>query len=213
MSQSPSGTSIYIFILANSISDQIYSIGWLQWVSFITGLIYVYYASKNNPLCWPWGIVSSATWAYVSWIDLKLWSDSVLQIIYVFLGIWGWYTWDSKKSQIENTIRRASSYEIAVGLITSFILSFVLGYTMQSTNAAYPMLDAFLTVFSILATLGLVHQKIENWILWIGINFISIPLFIARGGHLFAVLFFIYLILAIKGWTSWSHQMKQKSSI
>jgi nicotinamide mononucleotide transporter len=179
------------------------SLGWVQWLSFVTGLLYIYFAAKNNPWCWPWGIVSSGLWAYASWFQLHLLSDSILQLIYVVLGFWGWYSWYYRRQQASLSITYSKAGSLVVYGLTSLILSIVLGAIMRLTNAAFPMIDAFLSVFSVTATLLLVQQKIENWWLWMVINLTSIPLFIIRGGWLFAILFLIYFCLSIAGWIAW----------
>ena len=184
------------------------ALGWVQWISFISGLLYIYYASKNNPSCWPWGILSSGLWAYASCFQLHLLSDSILQIAYVLLGFWGWHSWYNKKKTHVVTVSSSKLKSSILYLSISTLISIFLGMMMQKTNAAFPMIDAFLSVFSITATLLLIQQKIENWGLWIAINLISIPLFILRGGHLFAVLFFLYFLLSIQGWIKWRKLLK-----
>lgn len=188
------------------------SLGWVQWVSFISGLLYIYFAAKNNPRCWPWGILSSGLWSYASWFQLHLLSDSILQIIYVVLGFWGWYAWYYRQQHHTFSISYSPfSYVFTYGL-TSLLLSIVLGLIMRRTNAAFPLIDAFLSVFSVTATLLLVKQKIENWWLWMVINLISIPLFVIRGGHLFAILFLIYFCLSISGWIAWRKKWLEHTS-
>ena len=188
--------------------NQVLAQGWVQWVSFISGILYIYYATRNNPWCWPWGIISSGFWTYASWFQLHLFSDAILQAIYVGMGILGWYQWvrNTQPGAQNNLALPISQYpfKTLVRLIIFSILpALALGYFMHFTSAAFPYIDAFLTAFSLLATWMLVNRKIENWILWIIINFLSVPLFIMRGGHLFGLLFLIYGILAIKGWKSW----------
>jgi nicotinamide mononucleotide transporter len=186
------------------------SISWVQWFSFISGLLYIYFASKNNPLCWPWGILSSGLWAYASWFQLHLLSDSVLQLIYVILGFWGWYQWHFRKQHQAITVSALSYLRMTIYLGVSILISIGLGLMMKKTSAAFPMTDAAISVFSITATVLLIQQKIENWLLWICINLVSIPMFIIRGGHLFAILFLIYFILSFKGWFAWRKILKSE---
>lgn len=200
----------------NTLLQQINEQGWVQWISFITGVAYIYYATNNNPWCWPWGIVSSGLWTYASWFQLHLLSDAFLQATYVILGFLGWYQWLSSRknkgiSKTESVlpVTRYPVNQLIIWLVITALLSGILGYVMHFTTAAFPYLDAYLTVFSLLATWMLVNRKIETWILWIIIDFISIPVFIWRGGHLFALLFLIYGILAFKGWRSWQPLLKR----
>jgi len=194
--------------LFKTLVSQALSQGWIQWVSFLSGIIYIFYAARNNPWCWPWGILSSGLWAYASWFQLHLLSDALLQLVYVMLGIIGWYQWvRSAPSAIkENPVLPVTTYTVKtllILLIGTLAPALLLGYIMHFTRAAYPYIDAFLAVYSLLATWMLVNRKLENWLLWIVIDFLSVPLFFLREGHLFAILFLIYGILAIQGWRTW----------
>lgn len=85
-------------------------------------------------------------------------------------------------------------------------IALIIGFQMKKTNAAFPMVDAYLSVFSVIATLLLINKKIETWYWWIVIDLVNIPVFIMRKGYLFAVLFLIYSILAMKGLVDWSRK-------
>ena len=187
--------------------------GWVQWLSFITGLIYIYYASAQQSRCWPWGIISSGLWAYASWFDMRLLSDSILQMIYVVLGIWGWYAWSNPKKITTIPVTKMSIRDLSFSILCSLVLSALLGWYMTTMEAAFPILDATLTIFSITATILLIQQKIENWLFWILIDWVSVPVFMMRGGYLFAILFVIYGILAIKGWYNWSAIIKNSLTV
>ncbi len=190
--------------MLDQLSKQISEISWVQWVSFLTGLLYVYYAAKDDVRCWIWGILSSALWSYSSWFELKLKSDTLLQLVYVILGFVGWYYWTKKKQIKTVTVSRIKPMELFWFAATGLVITLFLGTYMKSHGAAYPFLDAGLFAFSVEATLLLVQEKLENWIAWMIINSISIPIFFLRGGYLFSILFIIYLILAIKGWIGWN---------
>lgn len=192
--------------MIQALATQAVSLGWVQWASFVTGLAYIFLAAANNPRCWPWGIVSSALWAWASWYQLHLLSDALLQVFYVALGFVGWYKWAAGRGKGNSAVLPVSSLkseQLVYWILASAGLSLVLGLIMQRTKAAFPFTDAALTVFSVSATLMLVKRKIENWIFWMVIDLVSIPVFILRGGYLFALLFFIYALIAWKGWQNW----------
>jgi nicotinamide mononucleotide transporter len=179
-----------------------------QWLAFLLGLGYVYLAIKNDPRCWIWGVGSSALWAYSSWFELKLYSDSLLQVIYVFFGIWGLWKWRyAKAHKVDKSISRMSINHWFLALIGTLLASLMLGYYMALTAAAYPYLDAALSVGSVVATILLIYRKWENWWWWIVIDLINIPVFISRGGYLFALLFAIYGMMAYRGLRVWKKMM------
>lgn len=192
--------------LLRTLGAQAVSLGWVQWASFLTGLAYIILAARNNPSCWPWGILSSGLWAWASWFQLHLLSDALLQVFYVVLGFVGWYHWAAAKGTQNSKVLAVSSLkskELVYWILASAGLSLILGLVMQPTTAAFPFTDAALTVYSVSATLMLVKRKMENWIFWIVIDLVSIPVFIMRGGYLFALLFFIYTLIAWRGWKNW----------
>ena len=55
----------------------------------------------------------------------------------------------------------------------------------------------------------LVAQKyLQNWLYWIVIDTVSIPLYIDRGLHLTALLFAAYVIIAVAGYISWRNHFR-----
>ena len=58
--------------------QEIMALGRLDWVVTLTALVYVVLSARNNAWCWPFGIVSCALWAYVSY-GYGLYSDVLLQ--------------------------------------------------------------------------------------------------------------------------------------
>lgn len=199
--------------MVSALFEQIKDLGWIQWSAFISGLAYIFYATKDDVRCWPWGIASSGLWAYASFYQLKLFSDGWLQVIYIALGAWGWYHWKYKLSLKDKPITRLSLNQWIIYLAVGSGLALIIGYLMKKTNAAFPMIDAYLSVFSVVATILLINKKIENWYWWIVIDLVNIPVFILRKGYLFSILFLIYALLAIKGLVSWNQKVNSKMDL
>jgi nicotinamide mononucleotide transporter len=76
-------------ILANQIAAQ----DELEWAGLITGILYVFFASKQRSICWVFGIISSACIAWKSFTDYKLIADGILQVFYILIGFFGLYQW------------------------------------------------------------------------------------------------------------------------
>lgn len=197
--------------MISTLIGQAIDLGWVQWLAFLTGLAYIYYATKNDVRCWPWGILSSGLWAYSSFYELKLYSDGWLQVLYILLGCLGWYRWYIKNDNEVFTITRINLNQWVIYLCLGSAIAFLIGFQMKKTNAAFPMVDAYLSVFSVIATILLIYKKIENWWWWIVIDLVNIPVFVMRKGYLFAVLFLIYFILAVKGLLDWHRKISTKN--
>ena len=77
--------------------------------------------------------------------------------------------------------------------------------------ASYPYLDAFTTVMSFVANIIMAHKKIECWALWIAVDVIGIGLYAAKGVYLVAILYAIFLCLAIQGFRQWLRIRRERA--
>ncbi len=91
-------------------------------------------------------------------------------------------------------------------LFLAIVLStFLLGYFFSNyTAAAVPWLDATLAAISLAAQWMISYRKKENWWLWIFVNVIYIPLYYFKDLPLTALLYGVFLIMAIRGWYAWN---------
>jgi nicotinamide mononucleotide transporter len=64
-----------------------------------------------------------------------------------------------------------------------------------------------LTSGSVIATWLLMRKVIDHWLLWIGIDTLSVLVSLYKGLPFAAILFFIYTLLAIKGYFEWKKKL------
>jgi nicotinamide mononucleotide transporter len=81
----------------------------------------------------------------------------------------------------------------------------------RGPNGSAPLLDALTTVISLTAQYMLCRKQLEHWLLWIVADLIYIPLYLARGLPLTAVLYTVFLLMCIVGWRDW--QRAWRSSV
>lgn len=82
---------------------------------------------------------------------------------------------------------------------------------MNHTSSDVPLIDAFLTSGSLLATYMSAQKWLENWLLWIFVNILYIALYIYKDLHLTALLYGLFIVLAVFGWVQWSKKIKQSA--
>ncbi len=185
---------------------------WSELLAVITGVIYVVLATRSNPWCWPWGIISSALWAYAAYLLFDLYVDALLQLFYVVMGFIGWYQWRKGGNGEVLPISRLSSGEHLAIVGGGLVLALLVGYLFDEyTPAAATYIDAWTTVFSVIATFLVVQRKLENWLYWIVIDAVYVYLYYTRGGYLFALLFITYTIIAIVGYFKWQKEWRSAS--
>lgn len=182
----------------------------LEWVATICGLIHVFLLTREKIIAWPFGIVTVAIFVYIFYVS-KLYSDTILHVFYIFINIYGWYNWSKRKEELSLVkISRLNTNSILILLAIIFFGTLGWGYFMDTqTDASFAYPDAFTTVASLSAQYLLTQKKIENWIIWIAVNLVAMPIYLIKGLHVTSGLYFVYLILAVMGLMEWRRVMRE----
>ena len=140
-------------------------------------------------------------------LAMHLYGDVTNSSIYLILGIIGFIIWNKKddKDIKKCTIKERISYWFVIAILTG-----ILFLILSKTNDPLPLLDAFTTVSSFVATYYMMVKKLDTWILWfINDIFYAIEYFILPDQALY--LFFLNLIwtvMAVMSYINWSKIMK-----
>tara|TARA_B100001109_G_C18864477_1_gene476181 strand:+ start:5212 stop:5805 length:594 start_codon:yes stop_codon:yes gene_type:complete len=178
---------------------------WLEIIGVSTALIYVYFAAKGNRICFLFGLVSSSIYIYIA-TDLKYYFDSFINAYYVAMSFYGWFAWG--KNSASQQIIKFDNKEFLTIIFIGLTVSFSLGFIAQNlSDANLPYWDAITTIFSLIATWLVVKKIIENWLIWIVVDFIALFMYFQKGLFLTAILFLIYTIIAIKGYFTWKKEL------
>ncbi|MEQ8908244.1 MAG: nicotinamide riboside transporter PnuC [Vicingaceae bacterium] len=180
---------------------------WLETIAVLTALIYVYFASKGNRVCFFFGLISSAIYIYIA-TDLKYYFDSLINAYYVIMSVYGWFSWKSSRlSELE--VKSMPKSQFGILILTGITISLFLGFaSYKLTDAQLPFWDAITTVFSLIATWLVVKKVLQNWLIWIVVDFIAMIMYYEKGLLLTSLLFLIYTIIAIRGYFIWRKEIK-----
>lgn len=183
----------------------------LEALAVVLALAYVWLAAKQNIWCWPCALFSTAIYSYVFW-EVTLPFHAALNAYYMFMAIYGWQQW--QKHCDENvSIQRWPLNRHVFFMVLLSIVSLLLSAAGASLFAAeYLYLDAFITVFSVFATVLVARKVLENWLYWIVIDAVAVYLYLAKGLVLTGFLFVIYSLFAIYGYWQWSKDKTDKYS-
>lgn len=182
----------------------------LEIVGFIFGVAGVWLTIKKNIWCFPVGIVNVLITAYLVF-NKTLFADTLQQLVYFVLLVIGWVNWNSSSSRNKleiSFVTKKSYMSLAVIFITGSLL---MGYVFSNYSAAsFPYWDSGATVICFIAQWLIAKRKIENWILWMIANPMYIAMYLLKDLPLYAVLSFIYLVMAVLGFVEWRKMMKQQ---
>lgn len=186
----------------------------LELIAVIASLMYVILAAKGHILCWPAAILSTILYTYIFY-DVYLWMDSLLQLYYLLMAIYGWFCWHKRSplritnntTELKYTQWSVKQHSSIIALLT--VTSLLIGWLAASyTPAHFPYLDSTTTVFAVFATYLITQKVIENWLYFIVIDLVSIYLYIEKGLIPTAALFACFVLLAIFGYWQWRKQYK-----
>jgi len=177
-------------------------------------IVYILLAIKQNIWCWPAAFFSTLIYS-VLFFDVSLLMDSALNVYYLIMAIYGWYSWKYggklQEKELEVTSYGLSKNIKIIAILT--VISFAFGYVMANyTSADFAYVDSFTTVFAVFTTYMLAKKVLENWIYWIVIDAVSIYIYIEKGLNLTAILFVIYTVLAFVAYKKWKEEYDPSSA-
>ena len=182
------------------------SLDWLnlETLAVALGVAYLVLAMRENSLCWYCAFFSTALYVWI-FGDVSLYMESALNVYYMGMAIYGWFQWQRGGVNHEGLeIVRWTAKQHGLAISTIVLIALVSGYLLSiGTDARLPYLDSLTTWGSILTTVMVARKVLENWLYWIAINTISIYLYLDRGLEQTALMFMLYLVLAILGYYAW----------
>ncbi|MEO6327212.1 MAG: nicotinamide riboside transporter PnuC, partial [Thermoanaerobaculia bacterium] len=144
----------------------------------------------------------------------KLYADMGLQAVYMLLSIYGWYEWlhggeDEGRLEASFASPRILLVSGAVGAVGAVLLSVTLART---TDAALPWVDSSLTSFSLVAQWLMTRKLVQNWLLWIAVDIVYIPMFAYKHLTLTSGLYVVFLVLAAQGYREWKRDVEKRTA-
>jgi nicotinamide mononucleotide transporter len=185
----------------------------LEIIAILFGLVSVLLAKKNNILVYPTGMISTVIFVYL----LNKWGlvgDMLINGYYTTMSIYGWYIWSRKtnnKPEYPISIMTTKEYYqgIFIFIVTMLFVVAVYKYFNKFTHwTAY--VDTFTTGVFFVGMWLMAKRKIENWILWIIGDLVSVPLYFYKGYTFTSIQYVIFTIIAIYAYLEWKKNLAKK---
>jgi len=191
---------------------QIRETTWLQWAAMILGIAEVLFARVNNIWLYPTGIAGILISVYLL-LMVQLYAESVLNLYYLVMSIYGWIYWVKKKSEPQVKISWCNNRELTISLAITFVGWLVLYLLLKNfTPSNVPVWDAWVSSTAWAGMWLLARRKIENWIFLNVSNLFAIPLLFYKGLPMFAVLTLFLFAVAFWGFFEWKSILKKEKS-
>ena len=191
---------------------------WLEIIGLISGLLCVWLLIRENVLTFPIGLIYAVVTVVVV-ARANLFADVLLNLYYVIMNAYGWYFWiyGARERRTSEVLLVAwvpkKQWPMIVGVIVLGTVLMGLYFSTQ-TQASLPYPDSFTTVASFVAMWMSAKKYLESWILWLVIDVIQVGLYIVKGIEAYALLYLIYLFMAVYGWFQWRrHLLTQNMAV
>ena len=185
----------------------------LELLSFVLSIATVLLNIRRKHWAWLFAIVSSSTYGVV-FFDARLYGDAGLQGVFIAASLWGWTQWlrggrmqGGEGPLVVTRLDRAGWTGSLLGWAIGFALLAL--FLDHFTDTDVPYIDGFLTAGSLLSTLLTARKKVENWHTWIVVDVIYVGLYVHKNLYLTAVLYALFVVLAVLGLRTWSRAARE----
>ncbi len=187
------------------------TLDWLDILTTILGLIYIWLEYRAHIALWVIGIVMPALDIYLYWSH-GLYGDAGMACYYTLAACYGLYIWKFKKTR-----NKKESLPIIfmprdqyLPSLLFFLISwgFIYYILITWTNSTVPLLDSFTNAMSFVGLWALARKYVEQWIFWIIVDIVCTFLYIQKGIPFKAMLYGLYVVIAIAGYQKWKRLAK-----
>ena len=186
----------------------------LEVIAIVFGLLSVWFAKKDNIWVFPTGIINTVIYTYLLW-KWSLLGDMMINFYYAVMSVYGWYHWTRKNGDVaEFPISKMNTYEKKISLLIfvltiAFVASVYVFFDKFTHWTSY--VDTFVTGIFFAGMWLMARRKIENWILWIVGDLISIPMYFVKGYSFTSIQYLIFTLIAVFGYLEWKRTLQQKT--
>ena len=182
------------------------TLDWLDILTTILGLIYIWLEYRAHIALWVIGIVMPALDIYLYWSH-GLYGDAGMACYYTLAACYGLFVWKFKKTRKKKEslpiifMPRNQYLPAAVFFFAAWVAIYYVLITW--TDSTVPVLDSFTNALSFVGMWALARKYVEQWIFWIIVDVVCTFLYIQKGIPFKAMLYGLYVVIALAGYQKW----------
>ncbi len=187
----------------------------LQITGIVLGLLYLWLEYKADIRLWIVGLVMPMVHGTL-YFEKGLYADFSMQLYYVLAGLYGWLMWCKNAARHEDNTQQSidiahTPWRIVPALVGVYAVAHVGIYFFltELTNSTVPFWDSCSTALCIVAMWMLSRKYVEQWLVWLVVDAISVGLYVYKGIPFTAGLYLLYCGLAVAGYLRWLKQVKR----
>lgn len=177
----------------------------LQIVGVVLGLLYLYFEYKANIWLWIVGLIMPVVHGLLYYRS-GLYADCAMEVYYILAGIYGLAVWLCRgaNGQPKFRITQATARVWGIAVVMYAVAHIVIYYLLSTfTDSTVPAWDSFTTACSVVAYWMLSRKYVEQWLVWLVVDVVTVGLYIYKDIPLTAGLYALYSVLAVVGYMRW----------
>ncbi len=197
-----------------------YPMSYLEFFGVVSGALATWLAAQARVWSWPIGAASVALFFFLFY-QVQLYPDMFLQVFFFVTYLQGWWRWTHPTAyeadqRNELRITRLLGWPLVLTLASGLLATLVLGTFAQNLHtwfpklfnqpSAFPYLDSFTTVLSIIGTYMMIQKKLECWWVWLLIDGISTYIYFVKGVKLVGIEYALFCLIALQGAWHWTQE-------
>lgn len=185
---------------------------WLDIVTTVLGLVYIWLEYRANIALWIVGIIMPALDIYLYWSH-GLYADSAMAVYYTGAAFYGYAVWRFGKKREQKAEEELPITHFRKRLILPTTLCFLIAWAaiywalVRYTNSNVPVTDSFINALSFIGLWALARKYLEQWIVWIVVDAFCAVLYAYKGIPFKAGLYALYVVIAVMGYFKWRRMM------
>lgn len=209
-----------LWITISTVTILVLSIYWNERlvgiISAITGVVCVVMTGKGKVSSYIFGMVNTVLYAYIAY-GAKYYGEVMLNLLYyVPMNVVGWVMWNKHISEETKEVEKkqmSGEWRILVFTVSAIGVYFY-GLVLKRMGGNLPFTDSLTAVLSVVAQILCVKRLMEQWVLWIIINVVTVIMWIRAfytGGESVATLIMwsIYLLNAVFMFVKWNRESRR----
>ena len=200
-----------------------YGVSYIEFMGVVTGAVAVWLSARGNIVSWPLGIINVVL-SFFLYYQVQLYPDMFLQIFFFVTNLIGWWRWgnprkeeEDKKKQLRITRMNPKQWMLfsAVVVTGTLLLGSLASHLHEwvpnlfSMPSAFPHVDSFITVMSIVATYLMVQKKVECWALWVLLDAVATVLYYFKDIKFYSLEYLAFCFIAAYGFGHWLQEYRR----
>lgn len=202
-----------------------YPMSYLEFFGVVSGAVAVWLSARASVWSWPIGAGSVVLFFFLFY-QIQLYPDMFLQVFFFVTNLQGWYRWthprpgeDDQKNELRISRTPPRQFGLWSGLGVVATVAFgafasnlhTLFPVVFSKPSAFPYVDSFTTVMSIVATYLIIQKRIECWYVWLLVDVVLTYIYWLKDVRFVSAEYFVFCFIAMQGAYFWTQEYRRYS--